>query len=96
MVRTFDGGIWFGINGGCAITFTGLGGIIGIIFGGTVIALAISFGLGIRTGSVIAGIDCGATVVGVKPNCFCVAANSSSNFRFFNSNNSRCLICSSV
>lgn len=90
-VRTLvAGGIGFGINVGCVTMLTGLA------MTGTMGGLASSFGFIIFVGSTIAGSVVGTTAVGGNPNCLWVAANSNSNFRFFNSNNSRCFICSSV
>lgn len=95
LVRTFDGGIWIGINAACVTIFTGFG-ITGIVA-----CIGSRFAFNILPGSTMAGTGSdgptvGPTLGGVNPNCFCVAANSSSNFRFFSSNNSRCLIWSSV
>lgn len=94
-VRTFAGGIGFGINVGCAIILTGL-----LMTCGTMACFVSSCGFIIFVGSTIGGSDVGnvvgTTAVGGNPNCLWVAANSNSNFRFFNSNNSRCFICNSV
>lgn len=94
-VRTFETGIWAGgikFGGGIVVTGFGITGITTFGICGSCVANN-------WEGSTITGCDVGGCVgcaTATVDNCFCVAANSSSNFRFFNSNNSRCFICNSV
>lgn len=96
LVRTFDTGICVGMKagGGIAVTDFGITGITTFDNGGSC-AFTNNF-----DGSTITGCDDddggGGCATATVDNCFCVAANSSSSFRFFNSNSSRCFICNSV